>query len=700
MSSKLNFRQNKVIFNIDKKLELCDLEKLISNCEIDFFTIDTTCFVNVKEYQEMIENIHSLNQKFNKKIGVIVELRGRKCIAELVIIDNFNLKLTRSHSESSGGPLQFSGNTLTPLDNLDNIVSVVLKKGSQITITNHVTNGKDVNLSLIPNELNYEILIKFKNLHQMLKPGDQVIVNDNKCSLTVQKIIEHGVPNANNHTNNVVSPSNKTAEMINLKVIKGVKRSRTESNLEIMENAENINLKINEDELLHKINLPSPTSCRGQLDMEISNFYIKRNTPRITGREKLSSLFHEKKYEIVCTVDYDCLINRNFYLYFPSVDFKKYQVDVLSSREVAEISCLEKLKVNFLSILINDKQDINSLKEIIGEDSKLKILASISNIKHLDNISDILDFADGVVISRTFQIINKENKNKISRLTNFLIAKSIEFSKPVYSFIDFNIDLVKKRKKFITDSSLIMYNLVEGFDGFIVNIQNSLGLKMNIDEYVLFLHDLNDYLNYNYRTRYFENINKETENQFLLPYLKLDIEKDFFTSFLLNYTHFVENSIFVFIGHNLRQLRKFLRLRNKSPIVVISKCLDIVLYSNLFNNVCSILLKEETSSGTTPKNLFIKSDFKNDPKIEYKDYKDFKETSNHNINISKTYDKENIDPNYKSVPTYSMSSNRINKILDSKYIKKVLETHLGDIKKYKVFVFNTERGKNSLTVLN
>lgn len=652
MSSKLNFRQNKVIFNIDRKLEYFELKKLI-HCEIDFFTIDTTCFVNVKEYQEMIEHIHSINQIFNKKIGVIVELRGRKFIAELVINDkNKDLKIARSSSESSSDP-QMSENTLTLIDNTENIVSLSLKKGRRITITNHVINCKDTNLSINPNELNYEIYIKFKNLHQMLKPGDQVIINDNKCSLKVEKIVEHGA---------------------NLKN----------------------NFKLNEDEIPHNINLTSPTKPRKLFDINISNIFLKRYTPKNSEREKVFSLFHEKKYDIICTVEYDCLINRNFYLYFPSVDFKKYQVDILSAREVAEISCLEKLKVNFLSIVINDKQDINSLKEIIGEGSQIKILASISNIKHLDNISDILDFADGVVISRTFQIINKENKNNITRLTNFLIAKSVEFSRPIFSFIDFNIDLIKKRKKFITDSSLIMYNLVEGFDGFIVNIQNSVGLKMNIEEYVVFLHDLNDYLNYNYRTRYFENINKDTENQFLLPYLKLDIEKDFFTSFLLNYTHFIENSIFVFIGQNLKLLRKFLRLRNKSPIVVISKCKDIVVYSNLFNNVCSILLKEEDCSGATYKNLFKKSDFKDDYNYMCSDYT---ETSNFNfLVINKIYDKENIDPNFKQVQNHKCIY-RMNKILDSKYIKQVLEANLGDLKIYKVFVFNTEGGKNSLTVI-
>lgn len=509
-------KRNKIIYNIDYNIDMPSLEKLITECEIDFFILDTTAFVNVKEYQQIIKNIKTLNTKLGKNMGIIVELRGRKIIAE-------NLMLRESY---------FTNESIVP-------PNVFLRKGDTVILTNHAGSFSEGNLGFQKYQRK-EILVRVKNLHQMLKPGEKVIINDNKGSFTVSKIYEHPKVNPSSSPRFTVSSlaaKNSLNSATNLIFNRGVKKSRTFSNLEIMDNTmskTNDNTptgvsakKLSEDGGKFAMGITRmnsdeshPGNNNAPLNIDLNEFNISRERCNILNRrlssrerDKLASpsLFNEKRYEIECTVDYDCILNKVFYIFLPSVDFKKYQVDVLSQREVAEIASLEKLQVNFLNISINDKKDIDSIRDILGDESDIKVIASITNIKHLDNINEILSYADGVVVSRTFQIITKENKDKITRLTNFLIAKSIEFHKPIYSYIDLDSDLMKKKKKFITDTSLILYNLIEGFDGFIVNYHNLYGNVVSVSEHIHLLQDLNEYFRYNYRLKFLNKINKDVE---------------------------------------------------------------------------------------------------------------------------------------------------------------------------------------------
>ena len=60
---------------------------------------------------------------------------------------------------------------------------------------------------------------------------------------------------------------------------------------------------------------------------------------------------------------------------------KKYEIDILTPREVAEISFLSDLKVNIMNITLDDINDIDSFKEILGEENSLKLIVSITNFK-------------------------------------------------------------------------------------------------------------------------------------------------------------------------------------------------------------------------------------------------------------------------------------------------------------------------------
>lgn len=91
--------------------------------------------------------IQGLCEKYGKQIGIIVELKGRKIKVE---------KFTKD----------------------SNIIH--LKQGQKIKV---ITNSKKFTD-------NHQIVITFKELHKMLNPGDKIIINDNKASLTVENIVE------------------------------------------------------------------------------------------------------------------------------------------------------------------------------------------------------------------------------------------------------------------------------------------------------------------------------------------------------------------------------------------------------------------------------------------------------------------------------------------------------------------------------
>jgi pyruvate kinase len=342
----------------------------------------------------MINQINYLNLKFKINIQTILELRGRKIIAEL---NTQTIKTLNNKEFKIKSDLQNITKNNKFFKNDNEIVSIILKKGDKLIITNHSTQfNKEKHSSF----LYYEILIKYMNLNKLLKIGDRIIVNDNKCSFKVENICELL---CGKEEDNIVSMSSENPE--NVKLVLDKLEKLTIDDLKT-------STKICEQKssfLLKKLNE------RNQSDFDTSFQKIRRiGSPR----DKLSSLFKERKYHIICSVEYDCTLNKNFYLYFPTLNFKQHQVDVLSPREVAEISTLESLNVNFININICNQKDIQSIKSILSEDSKLKILASITEIDSLEDFESILNFADGIVLSRTFQMINNKNIKKVRLIIN------------------------------------------------------------------------------------------------------------------------------------------------------------------------------------------------------------------------------------------------------------------------------------------
>lgn len=118
-------------------------------------------------------------------------------------------------------------------------------------------------------------------------------------------------------------------------------------------------------------------------------------------------------------------------------------------------------------------------------------------------------------------------------------------------------------------------------------------------------------------------------SQFLNPYLRKhhysnEIKDFFYANFLFSYTQIVSNSVLVLVLWEIDRpnessnnpnkslscsdiFKKFLHLRNRNPIVVISDCYHMILYANLFYNVFSIYI--ENGSNSVDNNNLVDDNF-------------------------------------------------------------------------------------------
>jgi chemotaxis signal transduction protein len=136
-----------VIYTIQNKITPDELYRLIVSNNIDYFCIDTTNFLNVKEYREIIKEIKKICEEEKKLIGIIVKLRGRK-------IQVVNLK---------------------------NVIEY--KAGDVLYISYNPKKQSDKNT----------LIVNSKDLHKMLRKGDHIIVNDNLGAFRVTGVNEEEV---------------------------------------------------------------------------------------------------------------------------------------------------------------------------------------------------------------------------------------------------------------------------------------------------------------------------------------------------------------------------------------------------------------------------------------------------------------------------------------------------------------------------
>jgi hypothetical protein len=247
----------------------------------------------------------------------------------------------------------------------------------------------------------------------MISIHDKIIINDNKGCLIVEEIQESNLLSNLNWKKSRTLTDLTTEENKKDQHLKKVSSQMNtilidnEGDYTYQDDIEDNSIEFDLENKPFNTNLQTINVSRYAIDQfEIQN----KKTKLFRAR----SAFSEVRYEILCRVEYDCIYCKNTYLFIPNIDFSRSDVNLISNREVAEIASLRDLKVNFISITITSNKDIEDLQEVLGDDSKIKILASISDYRSLTSIHDIVNFADGIIVSRTFQMISKDNKNKVS----------------------------------------------------------------------------------------------------------------------------------------------------------------------------------------------------------------------------------------------------------------------------------------------
>ena len=553
-------KSTRLIYVIDTKHSREELERIISECEIDFFSIDTQCFANKRDYKEMIINIKEITQELNHPIGIIAELAGRKIKVEAIKLGN------QSNAQES----------------------YQLKKGDRIKVYSN-PNSKAFHKNIQPENIfdhDKQIIVNFKDIHRLVKKNDSIIINDNKGELKVLEIREklHRTQTAINipikaiqFRNSQIIPYNTLRHLSNLDVrVQEIineddislshairKKSTSDCYLqEVVNSAVAKGVRVDEEiktqnlaKQIKKITFKSEESLSsftsGERDIEDykkgyedypdntifpgdeitreklmreENASFLKNTARrhtvfidtttnesskqvsssdLTSSHRTvmslnsspvlrasefecrrsllrKSTCNKKCMEIICEVKYDCTINRNSVLFVPNVDYTTLGIDILTNTEVREINELDQLGIDFICIGIKSMKDIESIREV---NSNINIIASLPDYNALACLDEILKETSGVLLSRTFQILNEKTKNSITRLTKNVIQTCRASGKPVFSFIDIREDFLvcrRRRKSHVND---IMHNIIDGMDGFFLNVLNSQGCRVNAINY-------------------------------------------------------------------------------------------------------------------------------------------------------------------------------------------------------------------------
>lgn len=374
-------KNNRLIYHVYRQLSQEEIEKIVEHSEIDFFSIETFMFDNVKTYYSMIDLINAANIKFSKAIGIIAELGGRKFKVQSIFVEG----------NSSDGLIH-------------------LKKGEKVKIKwspNSVRKLEKTNHKKIIN-------VNFKYFHELLNLEDEIILNDNRGCLKVVQKKEKEIKIIDKVRQK--SPIRKTihANLLNQKINhetshhashisinreeKADRRKSLDENLKkvisVEENKDSHGFEMYDyDErtkhhyqTIKATSFIRKSSMRFSQDMAeklehlaIESLPEKENLKRKPTQSKSNCRTSFIK-ELICEVQYDCDISKNSFIFIPNADYKSLGIDLLSCREVNELTHLERKGVNFICITIKDMDDINSIREVLSEGSKMKILASIPDI--------------------------------------------------------------------------------------------------------------------------------------------------------------------------------------------------------------------------------------------------------------------------------------------------------------------------------
>jgi hypothetical protein len=374
-------KKNRLIYHVYRQLSKEEIEEIVEHSEIDFFSIETFMFENVKTYYSMIDLINAANRKFSKAIGIIAELGGRKFKVQNIVA---------------------SGNASDELIHLKKGERVKIKWSANIVKKIEKTNHKKI------------IYVNFKDFHELVNLEDEIILNDNRGCLKVVEKKEKEVKILDK-----IRQRSPIRHTIHASLIKqrmnhdgqhrlshdSDEREEKAGRRKSIDNSLKKVLSVEEGNISHGFEMYDyDERTKHQFKKQKATSFIRKSSIRFSQDmvEKLENLIvepHPQKEnfqtrnsrlksncrasvvkELICEVEYDCTINKNSFIFIPNADYKSLGIDLLSCREVNELAHLERKGVHFICITIKDMDDIKSIREILSEESRMKILASIPDI--------------------------------------------------------------------------------------------------------------------------------------------------------------------------------------------------------------------------------------------------------------------------------------------------------------------------------
>jgi hypothetical protein len=263
------------------------------------------------------------------------------------------------------------------------------------------------------------------------------------------------------------------------------------------------------------------------------------------------------------------------YINLLDIDFKEFNIDLLTHREVAEISELEELEVDFISISITNHDDILCLREILCDNTKLKIIASLPDFSCLKNLDDILNNVSAVTLSRTFQIINKKNKLSLVPLIKSVISKCNEAGVPVLSCISLNEEWGHNIHDKHSDMHDIIFNVKDGVDGFFVRFR---GGSRNVLSHLVLIKSLHSYFEtinteYLLKIKPYESFCKPNYSWLLKEHLLFNVIKEIDS---------LSDYVMAYVGKDYSKVKILHKLKCVSKICLISEDDSFIRSCKLF----------------------------------------------------------------------------------------------------------------------
>jgi len=147
--------------------------------------------------------------------------------------------------------------------------------------------------------------------------------------------------------------------------------------------------------------------------MEIEKIRFFERKERIRSSTSLERVSNRNN-NIICEVLEEGIVYLNSSLSIRNKDINSgSDLSIVSAKDIIDINKCFALGINIFSFIINNVQNINEIKEILGDDqlSKIKIFARLETQESLINFDSILKEVDGIIINHGFKFYNFQYKD-------------------------------------------------------------------------------------------------------------------------------------------------------------------------------------------------------------------------------------------------------------------------------------------------